>query len=42
MRTPLNAADPFRLGYATNGIGESLSPTVLSSNDLVLTMVSKQ
>jgi hypothetical protein len=32
---------PFGLGYATNGIGKILSPTALSSIDLVLTMVSK-
>ena len=37
-----DAAYPFRLGYATNGIGEILFPIVLSSIDLVLTMVSKQ
>jgi hypothetical protein len=37
-----DAAYPLRLGYATNGIGEILSATALSSIDLVLTMVSKQ
>jgi hypothetical protein len=37
----VDAAYPFSLRYATNGIGETLSPTALSSIDLVLTMVSK-